>query len=97
MENCDRCGGETKWKRITSKKDKKEYDLLECMAGCRSGRFAYSFFPKEEARTKQPLAQAVDKIMSGVPSEIALLNINQKLDIIISLLKPNNETETVPF
>jgi len=45
---CDKCQGPTKPKRITSKKDGKEYTLFECTSGCMAGKYPYSMFPPRE-------------------------------------------------
>ena len=49
---CDRCGGATKPKKITSKKTGKEYTVYECQNGCMNGKYPYSCFaPKVGATT----------------------------------------------
>lgn len=48
---CDKCGGETKPKQITSKKTGKQYTIYECQSGCMNGKYPYSCFAPKVAKS----------------------------------------------
>ncbi len=58
---CDKCGGTTKPKQITSKKDGKIYTVYECDGTCMNGRFKYSCFAPKEPKVSQS-STALDEI-----------------------------------
>ena len=102
MAKCDRCGGETKQKRLTSKNTGKEYVILECISGCRNRekpQFPYSFFPPREKPLKAPLSKIVNE--TGKKSDLneikrmllKLLTVNG-IDTTEFELEPD---EKVPF
>jgi hypothetical protein len=99
MIRCDKCGGATLAKKIKSKKDGKEYEILECRNGCKSGngRFAYSFFPPKPKEEKQPAGvngQAVNVLSQILQTlnriETILANPN-RVNVSGSELQPDEE------
>ena len=83
---CDRCGGATKPKQITAKKDGKKYTLCECIGNCRSGKFAYSFFPPKEAGSsvEAPTSPAVQGSSQTVPLLRSMLTTLQNIEKILA-------------
>lgn len=89
---CNRCDGETKQKRITSKKDGKQYTVFECLEGCKNGKYAYSFFPprpdgKSQPRRQEPVGNDLYPV---------LFSIGTKLDKIIDLMTPKDVDNDPP-
>jgi len=61
---CDRCGGSTSPKEITSKKTGKNYTIYECNGSCMAGKYKYGCFPPRESKPKASSANpnALDEI-----------------------------------
>lgn len=92
MISCDRCQGSTTEKRITSKKDGKQYTVYQCDSGCMNGKFAYSMFAPRgtgQAQTKQSFNQAPPK-----DNDVFGLILNELRSIRQLLQK---QTEGAPF
>src|SRR3990167_7273052 len=101
--NCDRCGGETKTKRLTIKKTGKPYVLFECLMGSmnpQKPQYPYSFFPPKD----KPLKETVNNIMGSSREDILLLRDikellakllefhTEKTELTSGDLKPDEET-----
>ncbi len=86
---CDRCGNTTtKTKVITSKKNGEKYTLAVCVAGCKSGKWDYAFFPPREDQSgkSQPVKQAPQS--SGGSEAVNILrSIDTRLANILSILQ----------
>jgi hypothetical protein len=74
---CDKCGGDTQQKRITSKKNGNKYTVYECTSGCMDGRYKYSFFPPKDAAT--PTAPKQQQSSGSSAQVVSLLEENNKL------------------
>lgn len=95
---CDRCGGNTKPKQITSKKNNKQYTVYECLSGCKSGAYAYSCFPPKESKESNQgsgegtkLLQSIDATLKRI--ETILANPKER-HVSADELKPDPD---VPF
>ena len=92
---CDKCGGSTKEKTIISTKPAtkgNEYTVLECLNGCRNGKFAYTFFPPKERKDgkSQPQKPAVDKPAAGEAVTV-LRSIDISLKNILNILQTQSK------
>lgn len=90
--NCDRCGGQTKEKWITSKKTGRQHKMFECLNGCMEGRFTYSFFPPRDQTPKVTSNAVVNKNEQQLPWYVGdiierLKTIDSKLVEIKGALK----------
>lgn len=102
MIQCDRCGGNTKEKVITSKKPAtrgNQYTVLECLSGCKSGRYSYTFFPPRENREgkSQPQRQQNTNGNSAPAGEATKLlrSIDTSLKNILTILQ--KKTGVIPI
>lgn len=90
---CDKCGTTTsKTKQIVSKKNGQTYTVFVCIAGCKSGKYEYSFFPPKEAPGKsqperQPQAQGGEAVN-------LLRSIDTTLKNVLAILQ--TQARTVP-
>lgn len=99
--NCDKCGGQTKPKQITAKKDGKQYTVYECQGNCMNGRFKYTCFAPKVPNTTTPAAN------NGNASMVLLRSIDETLKRIEKILANPNQShiaqsemepdEEVPF
>lgn len=90
MIPCDKCGGDTKQKVITSKKNGGKYTLRECLNGCMNGQYAYTFFPpKDSAPDPHPQQRQVQSHQQqrsvqqpgpGTPGSSQTVNILKSID-----------------
>jgi hypothetical protein len=53
---CDKCGSETRPKKITSKKTGKDYTVYECLGECMNGQYKYSCFAPKVQKQEAPSA-----------------------------------------
>lgn len=86
MINCDKCGGQTKPKQITSKKDQKVYTVYECQGNCMSenGRFKYTCFAPRVPNTTTPQTNGVKPSGDAVA---VLKSIDTSLKNILTILQ----------
>lgn len=83
---CDRCGTPTnKTKEIFSKKTGKQYKVYECVAGCRNGKWSYTFFPPKE--TQKVISDSGDS--SGLAP--ILKAIDYKLGFIVDYIQTSKK------
>jgi len=90
MIRCDRCGGNTKEKVITSKKPEtrgNQYTVLECLGGCRSGKYAYTFFPPREGDGKSKPVEHPKTNGAGNEAVTLLRSIDTTLKNILSIMQ----------
>lgn len=104
---CDRCNGDTKTKTITSKKDGKQYQVFECLEGCRNGKFAYSCFgPRQrtdgKSQPEKPSLPTVQKSAATGDAVGLLRSIDTTLKNVLVILQeksrliPIQESELEP-
>ena len=110
MQICDKCGqGTSKSKMINSKKTGQSYVVFECTSGCRNGKWAYTFFPKE-LNEAQPQTKPVQQTQAKPNGDAVLYlkEINTTLKNILQILQtktrqfPIQDSElqpddTIPF
>jgi len=90
---CDKCGGGTVPKQITSKKTGKQYTLYECTSGCMNGKFPYSCFPP-----KAGIAKAQPPVQDTFKAEVlALLNEIKDISLNIQRMSGKKDAEETPF
>lgn len=85
--NCDKCGGSTSPKEITSKKSGKNYTVYECNGDCMNGKFRYSRFAPSDTYAG-PSSTSAAAPAGNVSA--ALKSIDKKLNLILSLLQPKS-------
>jgi len=102
MIECDRCGGKTREKVITSKRPEtfgQKYILLECLNGCKDGKYNYSFFPPKEQKQVVSNPQPTTNIPARPIENGAVVNllrsINSTLKNILSIMQ--SKTKEVPI